>query len=188
MHWEAIPAFQEEFPTIDVSGELFEAHERLFTCAGGTAALDMMLHMIAKKHGAALAAAVSEQFIHERIRNSADPQRLALAARLGVRNSRILTIVAQMEKHVEKPLTLEEIASRAGITRRQMERLFEIHMEMGPACYYRVLRLTSAQNLILYTDMPLTDVAIATGFTSASSLSRAYRQHFGKPPSAERGH
>ena len=46
LHWEHLPAFQESFPDIEVSEELFEIDGKRFTCSGGTAALDMMLHMI----------------------------------------------------------------------------------------------------------------------------------------------
>lgn len=186
MHWEAVPAFREEFPGIRVTHELFETHDRISTCAGGTAALDMMLDMIGRRHGEALAAAVSEQFIHERIRGPKDHQRLNLSARLGTSDSRIIKIVELMERHIEDPLELEALAERVAITRRQMERLFEGQLSTGPASYYRSLRLDRARMLVRDTDMPLIEVAMATGFTSESSLSRAYRQRFSHPPSAER--
>ena len=186
LHWEAVPAFREEFPHIRVSDELFEFHDRVFTCAGGTAALDMMLDMIGRRHGPTLAAAVSEQFIHDRIRGPSDRQRLTPAARLGTRDSRVLAIVAQMERHIEHPLDLGRLARGAAITRRQMERLFDLHLAAGPAAYYRGLRLERARTLVGSTDLALIEVAMATGFTSESSLSRAYRQRFSRPPSADR--
>lgn len=186
LHWEAVPAFREEFPDIRVSDELYEFHDRLFTCAGGTAALDMMLDMIGRQHGAALAAAVSDQFIHDRIRSSGDHQRLALAARLGTRDSRVLAIVGQMERNLEQPIDLTELARTASITRRQMERLFIAELVIGPASYYRGLRLDRARTLICSTDLSLIEVAMATGFTSESSFGRAYRQRFAIPPSSER--
>jgi AraC family carnitine catabolism transcriptional activator len=186
LHWEAVPAFREEFPKIRVSDELYEFHDRLFTCAGGTAALDMMLDLIGRRHGLSLAAAVSEQFIHDRIRSPSDRQRLTLPARLGTRDSRILSIVEQMECHIEQPLGLVELARGASITRRQMERLFDTHLAIGPAGYYRGLRLERARTLVCSTDLSLIEVAMATGFTSESSLCRAYRQRFTVPPSADR--
>src|SRR4029077_2231738 len=54
INWEAAPAFSEEFPDIEVTGELFEMRESIFTCAGGTAALDLMLAMIGARHGLGL--------------------------------------------------------------------------------------------------------------------------------------
>ena len=58
----------EEFPELDITNDLFEVDGTRVTCSGGTASLDMMLNLIAQSHGAALAAEVSDQFIHDRIR------------------------------------------------------------------------------------------------------------------------
>lgn len=186
MHWEAVPAFREAFPEIAVSDELFEVAERFFTCAGGTAALDLMLDMIARKHGAALAVAVSEQFIHDRIRRAHDQQRMALGLRLGVTDGRVLAIVARMEAHLEQPLAASALADGAGITVRQMERLFRDHLAASPAAYYRGLRLERARQLLRQTDLGVVEVALAAGFSSASALARRYRARFGRAPSDDR--
>ena len=186
MHWEAAPAFREEFPQIEVTGELFEVEKRIFTCAGGTAALDLMLDMIGRKHGLGLAAAVSEQFIHDRIRSSRDHQRMELSIRLKVTNSKVLSVVALMERNLEQPLASSALARRVGVTPRQLERLFDAALGVSPSRYYRDLRLMRARHLLRQTDMPVIDIAMATGFTSGSTLSRRYREHFGVSPSADR--
>ena len=97
IHWENLAAFTEDFPQIEVTSELFEIDRNRFTCSGGTAALDMMLNMIALQHGHELATAVSEQFIHERIRDRHDHQRMALPARLGVRHPKLIPVIRLME-------------------------------------------------------------------------------------------
>jgi AraC family carnitine catabolism transcriptional activator len=186
LHWEAAPAFREEFPQIEVSDELFEVQRKIFTCAGGTAALDLMLDMISRKHGADLAAAVSEQFIHDRIRSSHDHQRMQLSARLKVTNSKVLKVVELIERHIEHPLSLDELAQRTGVSPRQMERLFGKTLKTTPGRYYREARLVRARQLLRQTDMPVIDVAIATGFSSGSCLSRLYRQQFGSAPRDDR--
>ena len=48
VHWEAASAFQERYPALEVSPELFEIDERRITCAGGTASIDLMLDVIAR--------------------------------------------------------------------------------------------------------------------------------------------
>jgi AraC family carnitine catabolism transcriptional activator len=186
MHWEAVPAFREQFPDIRVSDELFEVQGSIFTCAGGTAALDLMLDMIGRKHGADLAIAVSEQLIHDRIRSAHDHQRMTLANRLSTTNSKVLAIVGQMEANLEQPVKPPLLAQRAGITARQMERLFRAQLGASPAEFYRGLRLERARQLLRQTDMRLVEVAMATGFSSASSLSRCYARDYGLPPSEDR--
>src|SRR5579862_272505 len=186
MHWEAVPGFREQFPEIRVSDELFEVHPGLLTCAGGTASLDMMLDMIGHKHGAELAVAVSEQLIHDRIRSSHDHQRMALPTRLQVTNAKVVAVVAAMEANLEQPLAASALARRAGITTRQMERLFRSLLGTSPALFYRGLRLDRARQLLRQTDLGLMEVALASGFSSASALSRRYSGHFGVAPSADR--
>ena len=186
MHWEAVPGFREEFPDIEVSEELFEVGRGCFTCAGGTAALDMMLDMIGRKHGPALARMVSEQLIHDRIRSSSDHQRMERGVRLQITNRKALKIIDLMERNLEQPLDGPALAEAAGITPRQMERLFQTLLQDSPLAYYRRLRLDRARNLLRQTDLPVTEIALATGFSSAAALSRRYREHFGLAPRDDR--
>jgi len=187
MHWEAVPAFREDYPEVRVTEELFSLGERLFTCAGGTAAIDMMLERIALRQGPALARAVSDQFIHSRIRPHEERQRLDLGSRIGTRDPRLVAVIAQMEAEIENPRRLADLAAAAGITRRQLERLFTGHFGVGPAAYYRNIRLDRARSFLAETSLPLIEVAVATGFSSKSAMARAYIQKFGRAPGAERG-
>jgi AraC family carnitine catabolism transcriptional activator len=186
MHWEAVPGFREEFPGIEVSEELYEISGRVVTCAGGTAALDMMLEMIRRKHGEALAVAVSEQFIHDRIRDRASAQRMSLASRLGTGNGKVVRAVAMMEAALEQPLATPALAARLGVTARQLERLFRSRLGTTPGHHYLGLRLGRARQLLQQTEMTMAEIAVATGFSSPSCLSRAYRGRYGVAPRADR--
>ena len=187
LHWEAVPAFREDWPSVRVTEELFVLGDRLFTCAGGTAAIDMMLERIAQRQGPALARAVSDQFIHNRIRPHEERQRLDLGARIGTHDPRLVAVIARMERQIENPEPLAALAATAGVTRRQLERLFMAHFGLGPAAYYRNIRLDRARSFLNETSLPLIEVAVATGFSSKSAMARAYVQKFGRPPWAERG-
>ena len=112
IHWENLTGFTEEFPDIEVTSELFEIDRNRFTCSGGTAALDMMLNLIARQHGHELAAAVSDQFIHERIRDQHDHQRMALPARLGVRHPKLIAVIKLMQENLEEPLGRGDLAEK----------------------------------------------------------------------------
>lgn len=186
IHWENLASFSEHFPDIEASSELFEIDRNRFTCSGGTAALDMMLNLIALQHGQELAAAVSEQFIHERIRDAHDHQRMGLTARLGVRHPKLIQVIERMEGHLEEPLSRADLAKTAGLSSRQMERLFAKYLGRSPARYYVELRLHRARLLLQQTNMSVIDVALACGFVSASHFSKCYRDFFGKTPRRER--
>ena len=97
IHWENIAALTEEFPEIEVSSDIYEIDRKRVTCAGGTAPLDLMLHVISTQHGSELAAAVADQFMIERIRDEHDNQKVSLPARLGVKHPKLLQVIQRME-------------------------------------------------------------------------------------------
>jgi len=149
IHWENLPGFAENFPDIDVYADLYEMDGNTWTCAGGTAALDMMLSMIEKDLGEDLVNRVCEQALTDRVRNPNDRQRLPLRARLGVQNAKVLSIIEFMEANIAEPLQLVEIADYVGLSRRQIERLFQQHMGRSPARYYLEIRLDRARHLLM---------------------------------------
>ncbi len=151
------------------------------TCGGGTAPLDMMHALIARDHGPDLAVRVSEWFLQTQIRQGADPQRMALRQRLGISHEAVLEAVQQMESHLETPLSREKLAQKAGLSLRQLERLFQTTLNQTIAGYYLGLRLAHARDLLRQTSLSVLDVALASGFASASHFSRSYKAHFGLP-------
>ena len=186
MHWEAVPAFRQAFPRLDVTDELFEVHGKLFTCAGGTAALDLVLHFIAEAHGYGLATSVSEQFIYERIRDRRSHQRMQVANRLGLANPKLVRVIEAMEQNIEDPLEISALVAISGVSDRQLERLFRAHLNTTPIGYYNRIRVARARELLQQTNLSVLDIALSTGFTSASCLARAYRAQFGLSPRRDR--
>ena len=186
IHWENLGGFTEEFPEIEVSSDIYEIDRDRVTCSGGTAALDMMLHLIGRQHGQKIANEVSEQFIHDRIREPHDHQRMELRSRLGVSHPKLIAVISDMEDNLEEPLSQTELAERASLSTRQLERLFRKYLGATPTRYYLNLRLQRARQLLLQTSMSILSVALACGFVSASHFSKCYRECFGKTPRAER--
>ena len=157
-----------------------------YTCSGGTAALDMMLSIISTRDGRELANAVSEQFIHPRIRDTRDSQRMAVQSRLAVANERLIAAVDMMESASDDPQPVHAIAAAVGLSPRQLERLFVRYLKETPSRHYMKVRLERARAMLLQTTKPVLDVAVASGFTSASHFSRCYRATYGRKPSDER--
>ena len=186
IHWENLPGFSEAFPKANVFADLFEVDQNIYTCAGGTAALDMMLKLIGDDFDENLVNRVCEQVLTDRVRSPTDRQRLPLRARLGVQNSKVLTIIELMEANLSEPLSLIEIADNVGLSRRQIERLFRQEMGRSPARYYLEIRLDRARHLLIQSSMPVVEVAVACGFVSASHFSKCYRELYARSPQQER--
>lgn len=187
IHWENMPAFSEDFPEIKVTGSLFEIDRDRFTCAGGTSPIDMMLALIASQHGPELAADVAEQVLHSPIRHHSEHQRMSLPARIGARHPKLVGIIEQMEENLEEPLSPSSLAKQAGLSTRQLERLFRRYLDRSPKRYYLELRLKKARLLLLQTNMSVINVALACGFSSPSHFSKCYRAFYGRTPYRERG-
>lgn len=186
IHWENLASMREEFPRIVVSNELFEIDRDRYTCSGGVAPLDLMLNLVQRDHGAALAVAISEEFVCERIRGRNDRQRVPLRLHLGHSQPKLLEAVQLMEANIEEPMSLDELARHVALSRRQLERLFQRYLNCVPTRYYLELRLTRARQLLLQTAMSIVEVAFACGFVSAPHFSKCYRDYFGIAPRDER--
>lgn len=186
IHWENLPGFAETFPKAEVYADLFEIDNNLYTCAGGTAALDMMLKLIGEDFDDNLVNRICEQALTDRVRKPHDRQRLPLRARLGVQNSKVLSIIEMMEGCLTEPLSLLNVAGHVGLSRRQIERLFRQEMGRSPARYYLEIRLDRARHLLVQSAMPVVEVAVACGFVSASHFSKCYRELYGRSPQQER--
>ena len=186
IHWENLASLRENFPHLIISTELFEIDRNRITCSGGTAPLDMMLQLISRQHGHDLASAISEEFTCERIRGRHDRQRIPLRLRLGTSQPKLVEAVSLMEANIEEPMSPDELARHIGLSRRQLERLFQKYLNCVPTRYYLELRLRRARQLLLQTSMSIVDVAFACGFVSAPHFSKCYRDHFGSPPRDER--
>ena len=186
VHWDARNVFEERFPHLDVSNDLFVIDNGVFTCAGGIGVLDVMLQFIRQRQGDGFAALVSDLFIRGAIRQPQDAQRMALRNRLGVAQPTVVMAIDIMEHAVESPMTTTAIANKVGVSTRQLERLFRHHLGCSPIHYYVGVRLEAARRLIRQSTMPVLEIGIACGFTSASHFARIYHRHFGVPPSADR--
>jgi AraC family transcriptional regulator, glycine betaine-responsive activator len=182
IHWENMASFTESFPQVEATGELFTIDRNRFTCAGGSAATDMMLHRIAAGHGEELAARVGEQMLHVKIRPGAMRQHAAASPTIAVERRELQAAIQMMLENIETPLDLLSLAKRLGQSRRNMERLFRKYMNGSPARYYVGLRLIKARQLLNQTRMPVTEVALSCGFCSATHFSKRYRGYFGVAP------
>ncbi len=186
IHWENIASLREEFPNVQVSDDLFIIDRDRISCAGGQSSMDMMLKLINDQHGNKLVTRISEQFMCERIRSSDDRQRIPLHMSLGSNQPKLTEAVTLMEANIEEPISLDELSNYVGISRRQLERLFQKHLNCVPTRYYLKLRLNRARLLLLQTSKSIVDIALACGFISAPHFSKCYRDLFGIPPRDER--
>jgi AraC family carnitine catabolism transcriptional activator len=185
-HWESLPGFRERYRKVQTTRGLYEIDRDRLTCAGGASSIDMMLEWIGRLHGRPLSVQVADQLLHFRLADGADEARIPAETRYQTKDKRLIGILTAMEENIEEPLTVPALAVLAGLSQRQMERLFQEELGSTARTLYINLRLERAVRLLTYGDMSVRDAAIACGFSSLAQFSRMFKARYDKPPSSYR--
>src|SRR3546814_776089 len=149
--------------------------------------MDLMHLLITRDHGAAFARAVSDWFLHTQVRSAGSAQKLTVAERHGVSHPALVAALEIMEAHIADPLPQAAIAGRAGVSARQLRRLFHQRFLRGAAEVYRDLRLDHARDLLRQTTLSVAEIGLACGFSGSAHFVSAFRRRFGTTTAAERG-
>lgn len=177
---------REHFPHIKVSPNAYEIEGHHATCAGPVSALEMMLKLIGQMLlSPHIVRAVREILSCDQVAEQASPMQLNLGD-TPTFPQHLQTLLSLMRANIEEPLTLVELADCANISRRQMERLFQTHLDTTPSRYYLELRLVHARRLLLQTNKNILEIALASGFVSSSHFSNCFKDYYGTTPTAAR--
>ena len=182
LHWENLPPFMETFGHLRPLEQLYCIDGRILTSAGGAAATDLFIEIVAKNYGEKLADAVLKMCLHGQQRPADLRQRMSLSSTLGIRNPVLVAVIRQFEENLEQGVEIEALAASLGVSRRQVERLFQRYVGMSPKQYLNGLRLERARALLTETDMPVAEVAYGCGFNATNTFTKAFRQRYGVSP------
>lgn len=182
LHWQHADALAELDPDLLLERALYVIDRDRFSCAGGVAAFDMMCAVITAEHGAEFARAVSDWFIHPRLRGATEPQ----SHRHDLHHPVLKAVVGLMTSHLADPLSPEQLATLCGSSPRQLQRLFREHLNRPMMQFYRDLRLEKADELLGQSARPILDIALSTGFSGAAHFTRCFTEKFGVPPARRR--
>lgn len=186
IHWEHEPAFVETFPTLAFERALFVVDRNRITCAGGTAGLDLVTELIADAHGHELAQLVSDWYIRTQKRPAEGAQRSTISQRYRVSHPGLVVALGLMEANKEEPIERDALALAAGLSLRQLERLFRTQMRTSIREHYLRIRLDEAMRLLRETDLSRAMITVACGFRSTNHFSRSFRRRFAMSPTEAR--
>jgi AraC family carnitine catabolism transcriptional activator len=187
VHYEHIDALKELFPDTETSEDLFVFDGNRITCCGGVATVDFALHIIRSLRGDSLANASARYLFHQSLRPQGTSQNPGPVEPLGsTAPSMVKRAIKLMEDNLEEAMSIPEMCRRLGLSQRQIDRLFARYVKKTPALYYRDIRLDRARGLVTQTDMLLSEIAVASGFSGQGHFSRAYRERFGIQPRKDR--
>jgi len=186
VHWEHAPSLLETHPDLLLERTLFTKDRKRITCGGGAAALDMTLALIKQDHGADFVRRVSDWCLHTDIREASSAQRKAVPISVGTANAAVLRVMAKMEENISTPVSLSELSEVAGLSGRQLNRVFARSTGETVMAHYRNLRLEFASNLLRSSALSITQIALATGFSGSSHFTTAFRAKYSVLPSSLR--
>ncbi|WP_244493963.1 GlxA family transcriptional regulator [Mesorhizobium sp. Root172] len=184
--WFHVKEFRNAFPHVRAHADtLFSIDGSRATCAGGAGAADLASYFASKHAGGKAAEKAAKILVLDRIRTGRDAQPNGeLFPKAKSRHIRRALLL--MESNLQEKITVTEIASKLGISRRQLERLFATEIQTGPVAAYLALRLHYARTLLGTSDLQISEIAYRCGFPNAGHFSRVYRQHAGVAPSEVR--
>src|SRR5690349_1588724 len=170
-HWEDLDDLGERYPAIETVPDRFVIDRRRVTSGGALPTLDLMLDLIRREHGVALALAVSSSFIYDGDHTGREPQHMVSAGRLAWQDPMLIRAMRLMEANIETPVSIEAIAADVGVGARELQRRFSSRLGTSPKAFYTDLRLTLARRLLESTDRSVSAVATACGLVSGSAFA-----------------
>lgn len=185
-HWKSADRFRARFPTVELDPDvLYTDNGDVLTAAGEASGIDLCLHMVRRDHGAAVANAVARQTVVPPHRDGGQAQYIRTPvvepARSSTRAARAFAL-----EHLDRPLSLRELADCEAMSVRTFTRRFREEVGVSPARWIAQQRLDRARQLLEETDRPVDRIALDTGFGTGASLRQHLHSALGVSPSAYR--
>ncbi|MCO1658341.1 GlxA family transcriptional regulator [Pseudonocardia humida] len=171
-HHALVDELARRYPAARVQHDvLFVVDGRVVTSAGIASGIDLALHLVATRHGAATAARVAREMVVYARRNGGEPQASALLRHRAHLSEVVHRAQDVIDARFADRLPLAELAAVCRVSPRTLTRLFGEAIGLTPLRYQHLLRLERAEHLIGHGDT-VEAAARAAGFDDARMLRR----------------
>lgn len=183
VHWRHRAEFLASFPHIQVVAEqLYCVDGDRISCAGGAAAIDLAVELLARSSGRTRALKGLADMLIDEARGSQHPLR---SRDEGVTSGRhVGRAIALMRSWLGADHATDALAASIGVSRRQLDRLFVARHGVSARAYWTEMRLQHARWRLLNSNHTLAVIADEVGMADASHLGRLFRARFGMTPLA----
>ncbi|SPK75389.1 putative transcriptional regulator, AraC family (plasmid) [Cupriavidus taiwanensis] len=186
-HWAWADDFAQRYPRVRLDRDsLYIDDGAILTSAGTAAALDCCLHLVRRDHGAEVANRVARRMVVAPHRHGGQAQYIEQPLPRADGADRLSLALDWAIAHLAEPLTLDTLAERAGMSRRNFTRRFKEKTGTTVTQWLLNHRLTAARRLLETTDKGVDLVAGLVGFGSAVSLRQHFTRALAVSPSAYR--
>lgn len=185
-HWQFAQRLQDRYPRVTVDADrIFINDGAIWTSAGMTAGIDLMLARIEVDHGAEIAKSVSRELVVYHRRPGGQSQYAAISE-MEPRTDRIRKALTYARDHLSEPLSVDRLAEASCLSVRQFTRLFRKETGESPARAIERLRCEAARIRLRDGNEPVGTVALLVGFADAERMRCAFLRNFGHPPQTQR--
>jgi transcriptional regulator GlxA family with amidase domain len=186
-HWAYAEDFARRFPAVRLDPDVLYVEDgRMLTSAGTVAAIDCCLHMLRGMLGAEAANRVARRLVTPPHRQGGQAQFIERPISAAPADARLSGLLDWARARLEQPLTLDDLAGQAGMSRRTFTRRFRGMTGATVGDWLLGERLALAQRLLESTGLSVEDVATAAGFGAASSFRSRFAAAFAVSPTAWR--
>ncbi|HEY8545017.1 MAG TPA: DJ-1/PfpI family protein [Acidimicrobiales bacterium] len=183
-HWLYAPGLAERYPQVRVdAAPVYVRDGNVATSGGVTASLDLTLAFIEEDHGPEMARWVALGMVTYLKRPGNQAQMSVFTATPHPQDQLVRRVVEHVTAHPDADLRTSVLAADAGVSVRQLTRLFREQVGVPPGQFVRRVRLEMAARMLASTDAPLPQVARACGFSSAETLRQAFVAQYDLTPS-----
>lgn len=189
-HWLAADVFRAAYPAVDLDPNVLYVDEgQVLTSAGASAGLDLCLHMVASDYGAAVAADAARLAVAPLHRSGGQAQfilRNTAPAKHIAERTELDDVLAWIENEAHRDLTLRDIADRAAMSIRTLNRRFQAETGQTPMQWVTGVRVRHAQQLLESTVHGVEKIGRDVGFSSAANFREQFRRLTGVAPQSYR--
>ena len=182
-HWAAADALRSRYPGATVEVDALHVRDgKLRTAAGVTAGLDLALTLVEEDLGREVAMRVAAQLVMFFKRPGGQLQFSRSGAARPSGRAALQEVQRWVVANPASPLSVEALATRAGLSPRHFARLFLAEVGVTPAAWVELARVTAARALLEAGIAAPKQVAAKCGFANADTLRRAFVRHVGVTP------
>ncbi|MBR0796783.1 GlxA family transcriptional regulator [Bradyrhizobium jicamae] len=185
-HWQRTPDFVKTYPKVRLEpDQIFVRDGNIWSSAGISAGIDLALAMITEDYGDEVAQKTARQLVLYHRRSGGQSQFSSLLE-LKTPNGRFGPLLAWARENLDAPLTVEDLAEKAGMSSRHFTRAFIAETGSTPSKAVERLRIEVARQRVQSSGEAIERVAEITGFRDPERMRRAFIRAFGQPPQSLR--
>jgi transcriptional regulator GlxA family with amidase domain len=189
-HWAAAEAFRRAYPHVTLDADVLYVDEgQVLTSAGASAGLDLCLYIAARDHGAAAAATAAKMAVAPLHRSGGQAQfiiRNQLSSNVIGVKTELDDVLAWIEQNAHRQITLTDVAERASMSVRTLNRRFQAETAQTPMQWVTGVRVRHAQELLERSTHGVERVGRDVGFASATNFREQFRRLSGVAPQSYR--